>query len=432
MIEFFHALLLQGTFWTSGIVFASAMEKREPFHKRFWLSSAATLALLFVIYFIRIPTNIFLVLMTKSLFSIVVLVFFLHTCWEISWTVSLYDTIWAMALWQMLYEDWKIIRMLILNKWGSQWLFLVFYFSLLFAFGHLVCAYTIAKWMPRDRKEKLGPRQMSSAILIFCLIQMLSYAPALQEIRVEDDNWKVLLLAQIVCIIILYMQNELFKKSDIKHELELMNLLWKKEQEQYQLTKENIALINQKCHDLKHQIRALRKASKEEFEQYLDEMEESVRIYEAIVQTGNDVFDTILTEKSLYCKDREIQVTCVADGSQMDFINTVDLYAILGNAMDNAIEAVEKFEEKEKRQIDVLIYRQQNFLVMNIINPIPGHLVYEEELPVTTKGDKQYHGYGLLSIKYIAKKYDGFVNISEEDGCFSLKILMPIPNIAKN
>ena len=48
------------------------------------------------------------------------------------------------------------------------------------------------------------------------------------------------------------------------------------------------------------------------------------------------------------------------------------------------------------------------------------------------KGDKQYHGYGLLSIKYIAKKYDGFVNISEEDGCFSLKILMPIPNIAKN
>ena len=232
----------------------------------------------------------------------------------------------------------------------------------------------------------------------------------------------------MICIVILYLQNELFKKSDMKQELQLMNLLWKMEQEQYHLTKENIALINQKSHDLKHQIKALRKASKEEYDKYLDEMEDSVRIYEAIVKTGNDVLDTILTEKSLYCKDREIQVSCVAEGKQMDFVNTIDLYAILGNALDNAIEAVEKFEEREKRQIDVLIYRKQNFLVINIMNPIPERLVYEEEIPVTTKGDRKFHGFGLRSIQYLVRKYDGVVNISEEDGCFSLKILMPIPN----
>ena len=111
----------------------------------------------------------------------------------------------------------------------------------------------------------------------------------------------------------------------------------------------------------------------------------------------------------------------------MDFINAIDLYAILGNALDNAMEAVEKFKHEEKRQIDVMIYRQQNFLVMNVINPIKGNLVYEEELPVSTKGDKRFHGFGLKSIRYIVKKYDGFLNISEEDGCFSLKILIPIP-----
>ena len=95
--------------------------------------------------------------------------------------------------------------------------------------------------------------------------------------------------------------------------------------------------------------------------------------------------------------------------------------------MDNAIEAVEKFKHKEKRQIDVLIYRQQNFLVMNVINPLKGNLVYEEELPVTTKGDKRYHGFGLRSMRYLVKKYDGFLSVSTEDGCFSLKILIPIP-----
>ena len=431
-MEILHALILQGTFLTSGIVFASAMEKREPFQKRFIFSFAATFSLLILVYFFKVDVSVFLLLMTKSLFCIVLMVSFLHFCWEMSWSVAVYDSIWAISLWIMLCEDWKVIRELIINKWGSQWLSLLFFFGLLFALGHLVCAYTIAKWMPKDRKEKLGPRQMSSAVLIYLLIQMLAMAPSVQKVRLEDDNWKVIFLSQIMCIIILYMQNELFKKSVIKQELELMNLLWKKEQEQYHLTKENIALINQKSHDLKHQIRAVRKATKEEFKQYLDEIEESVLIYETIVKTGNDVFDTILTEKSLYCKDREIQVTCVADGSQMDFINTVDLYAILGNAMDNAIEAVEKFEDKEKRQIDVLIYKQQSFLVMNFINPMPEKLVYKEELPVTTKGDKKVHGFGLRSIKYIAKKYDGVVNISEEDGCFSLKILMPVPNIAKS
>ena len=202
--------------------------------------------------------------------------------------------------------------------------------------------------------------------------------------------------------------------------------MYKTQQEQYKISKENIAIINQKCHDLKHQIHALRTADKEELDRYLGEIEESVEIYEAIVKTGNDVFDTILTEKSLYCKNRGIVVSCVADGSQLGFIDTIDLYAILGNAMDNAIEAVEKFEEKEKRQIDVMIYRQHNFLVMNIINPMSEQLIYEDGLPLTRKADKFSHGFGLRSIRQILRKYEGYLNVSEEDGCFSLKMLIPI------
>ena len=195
------------------------------------------------------------------------------------------------------------------------------------------------------------------------------------------------------------------------------------------MTRENIALMNQKCHDMKHQIQAIRAASQEKREEYLSELEETIYIYEAIVKTGNEVLDTILTDKSLYCKDRQIKVSCVVDGSQMEFINDIDLYALLGNALDNAIEAVEKFYMIEKRQIDVMIYRQQNFLVINIINPVKIDPVYdgEGELPVTIKKDKNYHGFGLRSMKYILGKYDGHLNVTVEDGCFDLKMLIPIP-----
>ncbi len=280
-------------------------------------------------------------------------------------------------------------------------------------------------------KRKIGPRQLLSGIVIFLAFQMTCYSVyyAGRERGLGPVAWTIIFLLWALMLLILYLQNALFKKSAISQELQLMNMLWQKEQEQYELSRENIALINQKVHDLKHQIRAIRYMSKEEIDAYLEEVEDSIKIYEAIVKSGNEVLDTILTEKSLYCKERGITVSCVVDGSQMGFINTIDLYAILGNALDNAIEAVEKFKHTEKRQIDVMIYRQQQFLVMNIINPMKEKLVYEDEgeMPVTTKKDKRYHGFGLMSIRYMVKKYDGFVNISEEDGCFSLKILIPIP-----
>ena len=161
--------------------------------------------------------------------------------------------------------------------------------------------------------------------------------------------------------------------------------------------------------------------------QYIKEVEESIKIYEAIVKTGNEVLDTILTEKSLYCKERGIVVSCVADGELLSFLHTMDLYSLFGNALDNAIEAVEKIKEEERRQIDVIIYRQQHFLVINIVNPVAEQTLFENGLPVTTKMDKNFHGFGVRSMKYIVKKYDGFINATEEDGCFSLKMLIPIP-----
>ena len=69
-------------------------------------------------------------------------------------------------------------------------------------------------------------------------------------------EWQVLYLSQVLLALLIYLQKELFYNSAMRQELAVMNLLWKKEQEQYRLSKENIALINHKCHDLKHQIRA--------------------------------------------------------------------------------------------------------------------------------------------------------------------------------
>ncbi len=415
----------QLSFWGAGVTFSCSLKRRENFEKRivFFLGGIFLLTLLFW----KVGWNAgYKVECTIRILLTALMCLFQYFCWELSYTAAVYQALWSCAIWQMTTELWSVIAhfrtdAILRNPEVAPIGMAVLYSLILFTMAR-----TISIWMAADRKLSLGPRQMGSGILLFGIVQLLGISPELQRINTAKNNWLFLFLCQSICLIILYLQNEIFKNMKMRQELDMMNMLLKKEQAYYEISRENIALINQKCHDMKHHIRALRTASKEERDKYLDELDETVQIYENIVKTGNEVLDTILTEKSLYCKDRGIVVSCVADGSQMDFINPFDLYSILGNAIDNAIEAVQKFRNQDKRQIDVLIYRQQKFLVINIINPLEKKLVYEEELPVTTKSDKKYHGFGIRSIRYALSKYDGHLTINEEDGCFSLKMLIPI------
>ncbi len=411
-------------FWGSGMVFTHTMEKREGFIKSL-VGCIMGMMLLSYMSLWLIPNTGTIVEILIRILSYGWMILFLYRCWEVSVSVAMYNMVWGASVWQQLAEI-SGIALGNLEKAGAPVWGQTLVNLLIFAVGLGVPMCTIAKWMPQDRRKKMGPRQITLTLLIFLAINILAFQKGLQLGADYNAEWKYLYLVQVVFVVLLYLEGEMFKKSNIRQELEVMNLLYQKEREQYYLTKENIELINQKCHDLKHQLRALRKGDKEELDKYLKEIENSVEIYEAIVKTGNEVFDTILTEKSLHCRAKQIQVSCVADGSQMDFMDTIDLYALLGNAMDNAIEAVEQFEEPEKRQIDVMIYRQQQFLVIHIMNPLPQTLTYSEGLPVTTKEDKKLHGYGMRSMKMIVRKYEGFLSASEEDGCFSLKMLIPI------
>jgi hypothetical protein len=371
-------------------------------------------------------------LVPRLILYLVFIYFFVRWNCDVTRSTGLYCSVWALICHQLICEVWVSVLWFCDRQWEFLQLEQLRLASVLgsvlyFAVAYLAVGFTIARWMPEKGQYTIGHRQLVSALILWVLFEMMLTYMVGSKILYEDAmGMALLLLVQGYCATILYLQNELFKKSLMRQELHTLNLLRQQQAEQYRLSKENIALINRKCHDLKHQIRALRDmADENEREHYLSEVENSIRIYEAIVKTGNEVLDTILTEKSLHCKEREISIHCVADGEQLSFMDSIDLYTIFGNAIDNAIESVQHFSEREKRQIDVLIYRQQQFLVVNIINPVWKKPQFKDNLPVTTKKDKGYHGYGLKSIRHTVKKYDGFLSIEVENGCFSLKMLFP-------
>lgn len=419
-----HYWIYRLTFWLSGVVFTLPMERRKNSQKNRWIFLGAVAAVEAFLWWMPGNGTLLKEAMDRLIGSLI-LWGGLYGCWKVSKSTACYNMIWGVSVWVITGEGISMVarygRVFRENSLAQTAVMLLAYGA-----AYLLSYMTIARWMPKGRKERLGPRQIILTVVLFLVINLLSFWEWFGAESASPHEWGYFYLLQMLCLVVLYLESELFKKSQMKQEMEMLNFLYTTQKEHYFLTKENIALVNQKWHDLKHQIRVLRSADKEELDRYLGEIEDSVKTYESIVKTGNDVFDTILTEKSLYCKEHQIQVSCVADTDQLDFIDAIDLYAVLGNVMDNAIEAVERLEEPEKRQIDVLIYRQQNFLVMNIINPMVEQLTYEEGLPVTTKNDRRFHGFGLLSVRHILKKYDGFLNVSEEDGCFSLKMLIPI------
>lgn len=409
-----------------GIVFVHREERKDKFLIRMLISSVIAVLVCVLLGDYYSGDFLFVKTVVQIVSSVLVVSYILFN-WKIAPSVAVYLFIWTRIVWWLIIEIWQF-EMVIINKFYEPSIAMKGTLLIInFVLHYLVCDCTIARWIPDRDKKRIGPRKLISALLICAIFELLAYMPELQQVTADNVTGAFpLFLLQWISAIVLYLQNELFRKSSMRQELELVHLLLQKEQEQYRLSKENIAIINQKCHDLKHQIRAVRKVDEGERDQYLKEIEESIRIYEAIVKTGNEVLDTILTEKSLYCKEHGIVISCVADGKLLEFINHMDLYSLFGNALDNAIEAVEQFEEQEKRQIDVLVYKQQRFLVVNIINPIGEPIELENELPITTKRDKNLHGFGVRSMKYIVKKYDGFFNITQEDGCFSLKFLFPI------
>lgn len=229
------------------------------------------------------------------------------------------------------------------------------------------------------------------------------------------------------CTLVLVVQYSIFRISTLNREKEIVKQLLHERQKQYRLSRENIEMINHKCHDLKHQIQALKEAKREELDKYIDEVEDSIMIYDTVVKTENEVLNTILSEKSLYCEKHGIRLSCIVDANQLDFMSTLDIYALLGNALDNAIECVIKQRDKEKRVISLTISANGSFLCIQTNNYYEGEMKIVDGIPATTKKNQSYHGFGMKSMKHLAEKYGGSLYTSLENGIFMLQIVIPIP-----
>ena len=248
------------------------------------------------------------------------------------------------------------------------------------------------------------------------------------NIGIHDNMVFILSAFAMLCVIlVLFMQSEIRYRKKVQMENEMRERIWSLEKKQFEERKEQIDLINRKCHDLKHQIAALEFVSdKKEYEQNIQEMKDAVQMYDDDLHTGNLALETIIKEKKLQYEKEGIVLKCVVEGIPQDFMDVVDLYVLLGNILDNAMESVEQLADEMERIVEIRLYRDRKMVRMVFRNRYDGVLRFNSGLPVSTKLQDGNHGFGMKSIKHIVDKYTGAMTIDAENGVFLLKIMIPV------
>lgn len=224
---------------------------------------------------------------------------------------------------------------------------------------------------------------------------------------------------------VLLLRTGILSQNQYRLEIAMMDKLLREERKQYESVKENIDIVNMRCHDLKHQLEDL---SYKLTEGEIVRLKEAIKIYDSNIKTGNEALDVVIYEKQLVFQKEGIRFTCVADGSILNFMRTTHVYALFNNALGNALEALRKLDDPEKKIIDLNIRKSGRFVEIIVTNYFNGEL---NENNATTKEDKLRHGFGIKSMKYIVEQYGGTLSTSAEGEVFELTCRIAIPNAAK-
>lgn len=179
-------------------------------------------------------------------------------------------------------------------------------------------------------------------------------------------------------------------------------------------------------HDLHNHLEIIRSGIRqgrtEDALRYLDELQEPIRNITGTVWTGDEAIDYLLNSKLSVMKQEGI-----ATGVNIEFppntnIRSVDLTAVIGNLLDNALEAVKACEEK--RFINLTIRRINHMLIIKVENSYAKEIVLKNGIPETTKEDKVHHGWGLKSVRAAAEQYDGTLETSIQENQFRAVVTM--------
>ena len=293
----------------------------------------------------------------------------------------------------------------------------------------VVCGLFVYVIFSRVYKKNMGQYVGKDAVLFCPVIIGVTVILEIMETVLTDFS-EIYLIVICLCevlygLMILFMSYALLKQGQSEVETAIVKQLWDDDRKHYEILKENMEIINIKCHDLRHQIQAIGKSGNFS-ESMLEEIENSIYIYDSIIETGNEVLDVILSNFSLRCQKSKVMLTCMVDGAKIGVMEEMDVYSLFGNLLENALEYEQTIEPEENRFISLTVKEANGFLSIHCENYFEGNAKVVDGIFETNKSDKNYHGFGMKSMKRITEKYCGNFETVIADDMFQVHVLLPL------
>lgn len=324
----------------------------------------------------------------------------------------------------VLYDD-----VLALSGWAYDSVQAVAIISAVMLLVYLAAYYLFVRKMKQHPELSFQNREnliVGGLLILFTIVIKFIMEPYLSARSMTKLYVLVSIYDIVCCVLALMLERGLFRNQALTDEKNFLTQLVHMQEEQYRTSKANVEMVNIKCHDMKHQISHITSTTDPDA---IRELEQIISVYDSSLQTGNEILDVCLMEKKLLCEKNSIKLDCIANGQCLSFMQPSDLFSLFGNALDNAMEAVCKLDDVEKRIIFVSVKEELGMAIIHVENNYTGELIMADGIPRTSKDDEFYHGYGVKSIRMVVEKYDGNMALLPQNGIFNLNITIPVPEV---
>ncbi|MCI9154511.1 ATP-binding protein [Lachnospiraceae bacterium] len=291
------------------------------------------------------------------------------------------------------------------------------------------CVYQIVKQKFDKAYIREFQRMLLMIMIIMCL--MLKYyhiaiARMMYEGREQEAGTMGLSLVGVM-LITLFTGIVYLKNKTIEKEKELLIMRETMVTQKYTELETVMEKNRQLSHDLKNHILVLKHFKMEEnyegIDKYIEEIEQNFFEIKKRVWTGNQIADMLLEQKRTLAEQEGITFTIQAVPITEWMFDDSETCSLLGNLLDNAIEACNRMEENADKWISIKIENQKQILFIKIENAVSEAPVMKNGRPVSMKHDKMRHGYGLKSVERILNKYDGTIVYLSRNKAFQIKLL---------
>lgn len=294
---------------------------------------------------------------------------------------------------------------------------------LIYFSAHILLLLLIAWLFERGEKEGSVPLN-PTPVWMLTLVTLLLRCVIQPFIRTQQPGDNALLvciraLMLLIYLLLIAIRSGILSRKKAEVELKINENLLNQERKRYSEMRDMIEVINMRFHDLRRHLTELQEKLTDE---EMRTISEAMDLYSNTVRTGSEIVDTVISQKKMICEQKGITLSYVCDGSAVRSIEPSKLYSLLDNALENAIEATSLLPEEE-RLISIGIGKQDQSVrieTSNYCDPAVSLTLG------TSKQDKQHHGYGLKSMRYIAESLGGSVQTDQCSNMFFLTILLPV------